>query len=204
MSFYLENDEELIFIPYSLLAIDFEFITTKVIENKAKKYIQEIVEVGLVYRNENILEKYSEIVRPRCFIESKNKSQSVYGSKFTYEKIEKGIDFKDVLKKIKEVYSPRETVWMSWGKAEYDILKNICRRYNLNIPFLKEDHLDLSLEFSEFYKINQKLSLDKVLNLLNIPIVNRHNALPDAKVLMEIVYKMFIDGYKLESKIKNI
>nr|WP_307906018.1 hypothetical protein [Clostridium botulinum] len=68
MSFYLVKNEELIFVPYNLLAIDFEFITTKIIENKAKKYFQEIIEIGAVFKSENLCEKYSKIIKPRYFL----------------------------------------------------------------------------------------------------------------------------------------
>ncbi|WP_242946874.1 hypothetical protein [Clostridium haemolyticum] len=44
------------------------------------------------------------------------------------------------------------------------------------------------------------MSLDKALNYLHIPIVNRHYALPDAEALMKIIYIMFHRGYRLEDK----
>lgn len=45
MSFYLVKNEELIFVPYNLLAIDFEFITTKIIENKAKNTFKKLLKL---------------------------------------------------------------------------------------------------------------------------------------------------------------
>lgn len=201
MSFYLMRSDKFIFIPYNLLAIDFEFITTKVIKNKAKKYIQEIVEVGLIFRTENLVEEYSGIVRPRYFLESKNKyKNSTYSEKFDYKEIENGMDLEKIFEKIKKIYISKETVWISWGKAEYDALKKVCREYDIAIPLPKEDHLDLSVEFKEFYKLNQNVSLDKALSILNISIEERHKALPDAKALMDIVNRMFEDGYKIDDR----
>nr|WP_307906019.1 hypothetical protein [Clostridium botulinum] len=101
---------------------------------------------------------------------------------------------------MKKLYVEKETIWMSWGKAEYDILKTVCKKYDVNLPFLKEDYLDLSLEFKKFFNINQNISLDKALTYLDIPIVNRHYALPDAEALMKIIYVMFQRGYRLQDK----
>ncbi|QGU95537.1 exonuclease [Clostridium bovifaecis] len=200
MSFYLVNDEELIFVPYNLMAVDFEFVTTKIIEKKAKKHFQEIVEIGVVQKSEDLIKEYSGIIKPRHFISSKNKDQSIYGVKFSLEDIANGIDISEAFEEIKEIYNPKETIWMSWGRAEYDILRKVCRNYNIIVPFLKEDHLDLSVEFKNFYNMKQNVSLDKALNFLHMPIVDRHNALPDARSVMNIANKMFIDGYRLKEK----
>lgn len=200
MSFFLVEDEEFIFIPYNLLAIDFEFITTKIIENKAKKYFQEIIEVGVIFKSESLTQKYSKVIKPKYFLNSKDKSKSIYGGRFSYDAIKNGEEINNVFLELKQLYTPKETIWISWGKAEYDILKMVCNKYGINLPFLKEDYLDLSLEFKEFYSINQNTSLDKALNYLNIPIINRHYAIFDAEALMSIIYKMFKDGYRLKDK----
>ncbi|KGN02491.1 exonuclease [Clostridium novyi A str. 4570] len=200
MSFYLVEDEKFIFIPYNLLAIDFEFITTKIVENKAKKYFQEIIEVGVIFKSESLTQKYSKVIKPRYFLNSKDKSKSIYGGRFSYDDIKNGEEINKVFLELQQLYTPKETLWISWGKAEYDILKTVCNKYGINLPFLKEDYLDLSLEFKEFYGIGQNASLDKALNYLNIPIINRHYAIFDAQALMSIIHKMFKDGYRLKDK----
>lgn len=201
MSFYLIDEEELIFVPYNLMAVDFEFVTTKINDKKGKKYFQEIVEIGMIQRSENIIGEYQSIIKPRYFIASKNKNKSIYGGRFSFEDIERGIDLEEAFQKIKKIYHPRETIWISWGRAEYDILKKVCRAYNLTLPLLKEDYLDLSVEFKSFYNIKQNVSLDKALSHLNIlPIIDRHYALPDARAVMEIMNKMLISGYKIKEK----
>jgi sporulation inhibitor KapD len=201
MSFYLVNGEELIFVPYNLLAIDFEFITTRVIENKAKRYFQEIVEAGLVFRSENGIQEYSAIVRPKYFIEAKNTDKnSIYSERFSPEEIKGGVDLREVLDKITNMYTPGETVWISWGRAEYDALKKVWKANNKSMSLLKEDYLDLSIELKDFYGINQNLSLDRALSYLDISIENRHRALPDAKALINIMDRMFLDGYRLNEK----
>ncbi|KEH87490.1 3'-5' exonuclease [Clostridium novyi] len=200
MSFYLVEDEEFIFIPYNLLAIDFEFITTKIVENKAKKYFQEIIEVGVIFKSESLTQKYSKVIKPRYFLNSKDKSKSIYGGRFSYDDIKNGEEINKVFLELQQLYTPKETLWISWGKAEYDILKTVCNKYGINLPFLKEDYLDLSLEFKEFYGIGQNASLDKALSYLNIPIINRHYAIFDAQALMSIIHKMFKDGYRLKDK----
>jgi len=201
MSFYLIHGEELIFVPYNLLALDFEFITTKVIQNKSKKYFQEIVEAGLVLENEIGIHEYSSIVRPRYFIESKNRDKSsIYSERFSYEEIKNGVDLKEILSKITNMYVPEETIWISWGKAEYDTLKKVYKDYNKNMPLLKEDYLDLSIELKEFYRIEHNVSLDKALSYLNISSGERHRALPDARALIDIINRMFQDGYRLNDR----
>lgn len=200
MSFYLVSGEELIFVPYNIMAVDFEFVTTKIIEKKAKKHFQEIVEIGIVQRSEDLIMEYSSIIKPRHFISSKNKAQSIYGGRFSFEDIEKGIDISEAFEKIKDIYNQKETIWMSWGRAEYDILRKVCRAYNISVPFLKEDHLDLSIEFKNFYNIKQNVSLDRALNFFNMPIIGRHNALSDARSVMNIANRMFVDRYQLKEK----
>ncbi|MCY6484288.1 exonuclease domain-containing protein [Clostridium aestuarii] len=199
MSFYLIEEDEFIFVPYNLLAIDFEFTTTRFIKNKARKYIQEIVEIGVIYKNDDITKEYTSIIKPRYFTEYKNKNKhNVCAGSFSYGDIEKGIDLSTMFEKIKNMYVKEETIWVSWGKAEYDILKMLCKIYGITLPFLKEDYMDLSLEFRKFYNIKQNISLDKALSLLNIPIIDRHRALPDARALMNIINKMLVQGYVLK------
>lgn len=65
--------------------------------------------------------------------------------------MQNGLELEKVFKDLKKLYVEKETIWMSWGKAEYDILKTVCNKYNVNLPFLKEDYLDLSLEFKNFF-----------------------------------------------------
>lgn len=205
MSFYLIDEGRLIFVPYNIMAVDFEFVTTKIIENRAKKFFQEIIEIGVVQRSENSTKEYNSIIKARYFIAAKNKHQSIYGGRFSFEDMEKGLDLSEAFEAIKDIYVPRETIWMSWGRAEYDILKRVCNNYKLAIPFLKEDYLDLSIEFKKFYNMKQNVSLDKALSFLNIPIKDRHNALPDAKSVIEIAYRMFIEGYELKKRqMKNL
>lgn len=201
MSLYFTHEDKEIFVPYNLLAVDFEFITTKTINNKAKKYIQEIVEVGLIFRCENMVKEFTSLVRPNEFLKCKNKDRhSIYSDRFNHLDIEKGMDLREVFEKIKKIYIPRETIWISWGKAEYDTLKMVCRNEGIAIPLLKDDYMDLSKEFIEFYNFNQNISLDKALAFLKIPISDRHRALSDSKVLMDIIDKMFIDGYTINDK----
>ncbi|WP_268050853.1 exonuclease domain-containing protein [Clostridium ganghwense] len=189
------------FVPYSLLAIDFEFITTRRIKNKAKKYFQEIVEIGAVFRDEDEVIEFESIIKPRHYIKSKNKHiHSIYADRFLEKEIENGMDLDNAFKELKKLYVPKETIWISWGKAEYDILRTVCRSYSIGMPFLKEDYLDLSIEFKKFYNIQQSLTLDKALNILNIPTLDRHEALPDARALMKIIKRMFIEGYEIEEK----
>lgn len=202
MGFYIIKDWEMKFIPYSLLAIDFEFITTRIVQNKAKKYFQEIVEIGAVLnKDEDETIEFQWIIKPRHYISSKNKNlHRIYAERFTKEEIENGIDLENAFLQLKKIYTPKETLWISWGKSEYDILRTVCKSYGLGVPFLKEDHLDLSIEFKKFYNFDQNLTLDKALNLLNIPSLDRHEALPDARVLMQIIKKMFMEGYEIQEK----
>ncbi|MCY6355754.1 3'-5' exonuclease [Clostridium sp. ZS2-4] len=200
MGFYIIKDWEMKFSPYSLLAIDFEFITTRIVQNKAKKYFQEIVEIGAVLsKDEDETLEFQRIIKPRQYINSKDKNvHRIYAERFTKEQIENGVDLEKAFLELKKIYIPKETIWISWGKSEYDILRTVCKSYEIAIPFLKEDYLDLSIEFKKFYNINQNLSLDKALNILGIPSLDRHEALPDARVLMQTVKTMLMDGYEIE------
>lgn len=202
MGFYLIKDWEIKFIPYSLLTIDFEFITTRIVRNKSKKYFQEIVEIGaLLSKDEDETIEFQRIIKPRHYISSKNKNvYRIYAERFTKEEIENGIDLEKAFLELKKIYTPKETIWISWGKSEYDILRTVCKNYKIGVPFLKEDYLDLSIEFKKFYNIDQNLTLDKALNILNIPSLDRHKALPDAKVLMQIIKRMFMEGYEIQEK----
>ncbi|KYH28541.1 MULTISPECIES: 3'-5' exonuclease [Clostridium] len=205
MSFYLVNGDNLVLVPYNIMAVDFEFVTTRIIDNKAKKYFQEIVEIGAVQKSENLVIEYSRIIKPRYFMSSSNKHQSIYGGRISFQDIKNGIDISEAFKDMEKMYIPKETIWISWGRSEYDILKNVCATYNITMPFLKEDYLDLSIEFRKFYKLKQNISLDRALNFLNIPIENRHIALPDARLVMKIAENMLINGYEIEEKfIKNL
>lgn len=198
MSFYIIYEDDMIFIPFDILAIDFEFVSTRIIKNKAKRYLQEIVEIGAVLKSDLGEFEYSTIVKPKNFIECKDKeNKCIYANRFSLDEINNGISVIEAMENLEQYYTPYETVWISWGKVEYRILKNLCESYRFKVPFLYEDYLDLSEEFRKFYNLSHKVSLDKALNMLHIKYSIRHFALEDSKLLLNILYKMFKEGYRI-------
>ncbi len=199
MGFYFRKAEELIYVQYDILGIDFEFASTKIVKNKAKRYIQEIVEIGAVYKSEHGELEYNAIIKPKYFIKYMDKENRIIASeRFTKEKILKGIELAEALKYLTDHYVQTETKIITWGKGDYNVLKNICEEYGLKMPFLYDDYIDLSESFMQFYKYKHTISLDKVLNMLNIDIRTRHYALEDSRLLIEILYHMLEDGFEFD------
>ncbi|GAA0177342.1 hypothetical protein SH2C18_05940 [Clostridium sediminicola] len=198
MSFYIIDKDDMIFIPFDILAIDFEFVSTRIIKNKAKRYLQEIVEIGAILKSDLGEFEYTTIVKPKNFIECREKeNKCIYASRFSMDEINNGISLMEAIDNLEEYYTPNETVWISWGIVEYRILKNLCESYRFKVPFLYDDYLDLSEEFRRFYNLSHKVSLDKALNMLHIKSSIRHFALEDSKLLLKILHKMFIEGYRI-------
>lgn len=199
MSFYIIDEDDMIFVPFDILAIDFEFVSTRIIRNKAKRYLQEIVEIGAVLKCDSAEMEYSTIVKPKNFIECKYKeNKCVYAKRFTIEDINNGISLLDAIESLEQYYTPCETAWISWGKVEYRMLKRLCESYKFKVSFLYDDYIDLSEEFRRFYNLSYKVSLDKALNMMDIEASGRHLALADSKLLLKIACKMFKEGYKID------
>ncbi|WP_461207247.1 exonuclease domain-containing protein [Clostridium sp. DL1XJH146] len=199
MGFYFRKAEELIYVQYDILGIDFEFASTKIVKNKAKRYIQEIVEIGAIYKSEHGELEYSAIIKPKYFIKyMDNGSRIIASERFTKDKILKGIELEDVLKYLTDHYIQTETKIITWGRGDYNVLKNICEEYGLKMPFLYDDYIDLSESFMSFYNHKYTISLDKAMNTLNIEIRTRHYALLDSRSMIEILFRMLEDGFKFD------
>ncbi|SHH94429.1 exonuclease domain-containing protein [Clostridium grantii] len=202
MSFYTFREDDMVFVPFDLLAIDFEFVSTKVIKNKAKTHLQEIVEVGAILKGDEKEIEYSTVVKPKTFVKCKDKeNKCVMPNRFTVEEINNGTELIKALSNLGKLYKPYDTIWMSWGKVEYRMIKMIFEDNKIKNPFLYDDYIDLAEEYRKFYNLKYKVSLDKALNNLDIEPAGRHLALEDSKLLIKIIIKMFNDGYSIHKEI---
>jgi sporulation inhibitor KapD len=202
MSFYILSEDDMIFVPYDLLAIDFEFVSTKVVRNKAKTHLQEIVEVGAVLKCDERVFEYTTIVKPKTFAKCKDKeNKCVISNRFTIQEINKGTELIEALSNIGKLYNISDTIWMSWDKVEYRMIKMVFEDNKIKCPFLYDYYIDLSEEYRKFYNLKYKVSLDKALSNLNIQAEGRHLAIEDSKLLIEIIIKMFKDGYRIHKEI---
>lgn len=180
----------------NLIFLDAEFITTKFKQNRQRRYMQEIVEIGAVIKNScsGDLDNYSSIVKPKLYLKCLN-SNNLF-TKFSFQELSSGKDLHEVLLDISKYYNKHESIVLTWGCTDFYSISMLCKKYGIQNIFNKDDYIDLSYEFKKLYKLKQEVSLDKAIKQLNLnKIENRHRAHSDANALLYIYEQMVIDGF---------
>lgn len=196
---YKGDTDSLIFKP--LFFIDFEYITTSYRQNGHRKHLQEIIEMAGIIIKEDGYVTFSEIIRPKIFL---NQSKKTTINKIALDDLDKGIDLHKAISLFREYYKPGVTKIVSWGNSDLYNINHLCKVYGIQFHIRKSDYIDLSQKFRRFYGLTQAITLEKALSLKNInDKYVRHRALPDTEMLLRLFNVMVDEGYLDEEIIKG-
>jgi len=182
------------------LVVDFEFTQYTKRVGRPRAFFSEIIEIGAVridcVTNE-ITGHIEAFVKPHFF--PKQAVESMEFCMITDADMEDAIDFSDMLDLLGSLYVPGKTYFVSWGDADYSVIKHNCERHMLPNPILPEDCLDLA----EAYKIlkgeRNTPGLHRTIEELNINMDGfGHTAYDDAVSTGKVLLKLIADGWTPE------
>ena len=159
---------------YDFIALDFE---------TASSAAYSACSLGLVFvKNSRVIDKKYYLIKPPCDFSPYN--VKVHGIKA--KDVADQPDFKTLWAEIHPLLKHTLLVAHS-AKFDVGVLTACCNYYGLPLPYFQYvDSIDL---FRSAYPTHQKGSLDYCARLLNIELVNHHNAMEDAVACAEIAIK---------------
>jgi sporulation inhibitor KapD len=180
-----------------LFVVDFEFTHYTKPVGKPRGYFSEIIEIGVVKLSGETLEeigKISEYVKPHFYPNQAKEGMDF--SMISENDMKSGIEFAEMLEKIREQYVPHETFFVTWGEADFLVLDEGCKRHGLENPILFEDCLDMAAwykwEMNDVYttglrKATEEQEIDTGLLW--------HTACDDAANTGKLLIKLLNDGW---------
>jgi len=186
--------------------VDFEFTQYTKPMGKPRAFFSEIIEIGAIRIDGETFEitgHIEDFVKPHFF--PKQAAESMEFCMITEADMENAIDFSDMLGQIASLYVPGETYFVSWGNADYSVIKKNCERHMLPNPILPEDCLDLAEAYKMFKGERNTPGLHKAVEDLNI--IDEgfgHTAFDDAVNTGKVLIKLIEDGCKLENYLAQL
>lgn len=181
------------------LVIDFEYTQYRKSVGRPRGFFSEIIEIGAVKickDSHNIIGKIENFVKPYFY--PKQAKEIMEFCSITDEDMKKAISFEDMLVKITELYVPKKTWLVAWGKDDYKILNTCCQRHNIPNPILQEDYFDLAKTCRIIKKLEKTPGLVKTAREMEISEDGHwHAAYEDALKAAKILIKLLEDGHKL-------
>ena len=178
--------------------VDLEFTQYTKPVGRPRAFFPEIIEIGAVkiagdtYKITGHIQNY---VKPRFF--PKQAAESMAFCMITESHMKAAIDFSVMLEKIDSLYVPGKTYFVSWGDADYSVIKQGCERHALPNPVLPEDCLDLAAAYKLMNGDTYTTGLRKATEELNINSDGLwHTAYDDAVNTAHVLLKLLADGWK--------
>ena len=175
--------------------VDFEFTQYTKPTGKPRAFFPEIIEIGAVkvdYDTNEISGSIENFVKPRFF--PKQAAESMEFCMITEADMKTAIDFSDMLNKIKSLYVPGKTYFVTWGDDDFDVLAQGCERHALPNPVLQEDCLDLAAAYKLMKGDRNTTGLKKAAEEQGVAADGYwHTAYDDAVNTLKVLLKL-IDG----------
>ena len=180
--------------------VDFEFTQYTNRIGRPRGFFSEIIEIGAVkidrITNE-ITGHIQNFVKPHFY--PNQATEGMAFSMITKSDMETAIDFGCMLKKIEALYIPGATYFVSWGGADYSVVKEGCERHGVPNPIQREDFLDFAEAYKQWYGDTNTTSLRNAAEEQNITIEGLlHTAYLDAITTSRILQNLLEDGWKPE------
>lgn len=182
------------------LIVDFEFTFYKKPVGKPRGFFPEIIEVGAVKLDTDAnqyVTKFQSFVKPHFY-----PRQSLDAMNFcmiTPKDMAKGIELPEMVNILESIYTPGETYFVGWGAEDYKVLRQGCRRHDINNPIQRDDYLDLALAYKEFAGLERDIGLKRTLEDLGLSFDGIwHTAFDDAQNTGKILRWMLEKGWDPE------
>ena len=180
--------------------VDLEFTQYTKPTGKPRAFFSEIIEIGAVkiaYGTSEVCGSIENFVKP-CFF-PKQAAESMEFCMITEDDMKTAIDFSDMLDKIKGLYVPGRTYFVSWGDDDFDVIAQGCERHSLTNPVLPEDCLDLAAAYKLMKGDRNTTGLIKAAEEQGIAADGYwHTAYDDAVNTSKILLKLIDDGWMPE------
>jgi len=182
------------------LVIDLEFTQYTKPVGRPRAFFPEIIEIGAVKiagDTHEISGHIQNFVKPHFF--PKQAAESLAFCMITASDMKTAIDFSAMLEKLKSLYVPGETYFVSWGDADYDVVAQGCERHSLPNPILAEDCLDLAAAYKRMKGDSRTTGLHKAAEEMHIDAEGLwHTAYDDAVNTGKVLLKLMADGWEPE------
>jgi len=180
--------------------VDFEFTQYTKPVGRPRAFFPEIIEVGAVKiagDTNEVTGHIQNFVKPHFF--PKQATESMAFCMITASDMKKAINFSDMLHQIDSLYVPGKTYFVSWGDADYGVIKQGCERHKLPNHILQEDCLDLAAAYKVLNGDTNTTGLRKATEELNINTGGLwHTAYDDAVNTGKVLLKLIADGWEPE------
>ena len=182
----------------SFFVADFEFTHYTKPVGRPRGFFSEIIEIGAVKidgSSHEITGRIQDFVKPHFY--PKQAREGMAFSMITDEHMKSAIEFGEMLEKLTALYIPRETYFVAWGDADFDVIKEGCERHNLPNPVLYEDYIDLAAAYKTLKGSNRTLGLKTALEEQGIVTEGLwHTAYDDAANTGRLLIKLIEGGWK--------
>ena len=186
--------------------VDLEFTQYTKPTGRPRAFFSEIIEIGAVRIDAVSHEVTGEIqnfVKPHFF--PKQAAEGMAFCMITEEDMKDAVEFADMIDKIKALYTPERTFFVTWGEADYLVIKEGCRWHKLPHPILREDCLDLAEAYKLLKGERKTTGLKKAGEELGIDAGGLwHTAHADALNTGKILLKLMEQGWTPEQYVQQL
>ncbi len=180
--------------------IDLEFTQYTRPTGRPRAFFSEIIEIGAVRINAESHEVTGDIeqfVKPRFF--PKQAAESMEFCMITADDMKDAIDFSLMIEKIKALYTPGQSYFVTWGEADFLVIDEGCARHGLPNPIRKEDCLDLAAAYKRIKQERLTTGLKKAAEELGVGADGLwHTAHADALNTGRVLLKLLEKGWTPE------
>ena len=178
--------------------VDFEFTQFTSPVGKPRAFFPEIIEIGGVRVDcltHEITGEIEEFVKPHFF--PNQAAESMAFCMITESDMENAIEFGEMLEQMKSLYVPGKTYFVSWGNADFHVVKQGCERHAIENPILQEDYLDLAETYKLILGEKNTPGLRRAIEDFGIDAVGfGHTAYDDAVNTSKVLLKLIADGWQ--------
>jgi inhibitor of KinA sporulation pathway (predicted exonuclease) len=157
---------------------------------KPENQESEIIEIGICtldVATGNRVDRSGILVKPECSTVSQFCTEL---TTLTPAKLAGGIAFKQACQILRKKYLSRDRVWASYGQYDLNQFKRQCESFRVAYPF-NQRHINVKILFALIYELPQEVSMDRALEILNIPLEGTHHrGIDDANNIAKILSKL--------------
>jgi len=181
------------------IVIDLEWNQPIVPKKRIKGFHGDIVQIGAVKADDelNIIDECNIIVKPMFYTKMNSDVTKLTG--ITQEMIEKSdTNFKAAMDKLREWIGDEESVLITWGLSDMDMIVNNSQKYEVDMSWMP-DCYDAQLMFDDQeMQENRSFALNYALYHFDERPESSHDALDDAKSTLKILRHLDIEDGKDE------
>ncbi|MEH6940701.1 3'-5' exonuclease KapD [Bacillus sp. JJ722] len=167
--------------------IDFEF-TMPEGKMKMEGFYPEIIEVGaVVVKNNEIINEYSEFVKPNRFPILSKRCKNFLG--IEQGKVDKGVAFEELIEKLTSFEKNGKSTVVTWGNMDMKVLRQNCQANGNKFPF-RGALVDLSMEYKRFFGDQNQTGLWKAVKEYGTDGVGKHHRALDDALTTYNIYKL--------------